>query len=187
MSNNDIESHLVENRVFKPLKEFSGNARIRTMAEYEEKWKESVKAPETFWAVEAAELHWQRKWTKVLEWKEPHAKWFLGGRINVSENCIDRHLSGSRRNKAAIIFEGEPGEKRILTYQQLFRDVCRFANVLKRNKIKKGDCVLIYMPMIPEATIAMLMEQIGQRDVQRRATVLPARLVVRGSARLPVA
>ena len=156
MSKNDIESHLVENRVFKPSKEFSKNARIRTMAEYEEKWKKSIKDPEQFWAAEASELHWQKKWTTVLEWKEPHAKWFLGGRINVSENCVDRHLLGSRRNKAAIIFEGEPGEKRILTYQQLYRDVCRFANVLKRNKIKKGDCVLIYMPMIPEATIAML-------------------------------
>jgi len=156
MISNNIESHLIENRVFKPSEQFSKIARIRTLAEYKAKWKESVKDPEKFWADEASELLWQKKWTKVMEWKLPHAKWFLGGRLNVSENCIDRHLSGPRRNKAAIIFEGEPGEKRILTYQQLYRDVCRFANVLKRNKVKKGDRVLIYMPMIPEAAIAML-------------------------------
>ena len=156
MASNNIESHLIENRVFQPSAKFSDNAQIGSMAEYHAKWKKSVKDPEAFWAGEAAELRWQRKWTKVLDWKQPDAKWFLHGRINLSENCIDRHLSGPRRNKAAIIFEGEPGEKRTITYQQLYRDVCRFANVLKRNKVKKGDRVLIYMPMIPEAAIAML-------------------------------
>ena len=151
-----IESHLIENRVFKPNTGFARGARIQSMAEYEAKWKESVKHPEMFWAAEASELHWQKPWSKVLEWKEPFAEWFVGGKINLSENCVDRHLSGPRRNKAAIVFEGEPGEKRIITYQQLYRDVCRFANVLKRNKIGKNDRVLIYMPMIPEAAIAML-------------------------------
>src|SRR5207344_3095270 len=105
---------------------------------------------------EAAELAWNKKWTKVLAWKEPYAQWFVGGKLNVSENCLDRHVATDRKNKAALIWEGEPGEKRVLTYQQLHREVCKFANVLKRNKIKKGDRVIIYMPMIPEAAIAML-------------------------------
>jgi len=155
MSQN-IESHLVENRVFKPAVKFSESSRIKSLEEYKKLHRESLKNPEKFWAREASELLWRKKWTKVLDWKEPFAKWFVGGKLNISENCVDRHLQGARRNKAAIIWEGEPGEKRVLTYQQLHRDVCRFANILKRNKIKKGDCVLIYMPMIPEAAIAML-------------------------------
>jgi acetyl-CoA synthetase len=155
MSQN-IESHLVENRVFKPSKPFSKAARITSLEEYKKLHRESLANPEKFWAREASELVWRKKWTKVLDWKEPFAKWFVGGKLNISENCVDRHLTGARRNKAAIIWEGEPGEKRVLTYQQLHRDVCRFANVLKRNKIKKGDRVLIYMPMIPEAAVAML-------------------------------
>jgi acetyl-CoA synthetase len=155
MSNN-IESHLIENRVFTPAKEFSDKARIQSMAQYRAMWEESIKNPDEFWAREASELQWNTKWNKVLEWNEPYAEWFVGGKLNVSENCLDRHLDGPRRNKAAIIWEGEPGEKRVLTYQQLHREVCRFANVLKRNKIEKGDRVIIYMPMIPEAAIAML-------------------------------
>ena len=155
MSKN-IESHLVENRLFKPSKEFSKKARIQSMAQYRAMWEESVKKPEKFWAREAAELTWNKKWTKVLDWKVPFAKWFTGGKLNVAENCLDRHLGTVRQNKAAIIWEGEPGEKRVITYQQLHREVCRFANVLKRNKIKKGERVIIYMPMIPEAAIAML-------------------------------
>ncbi|HEX8313138.1 MAG TPA: acetate--CoA ligase [Chthoniobacteraceae bacterium] len=153
---NDIESHLIENRVFKPSKAFAKKARIQSLAQYREMWEESVKKPDKFWAREAGELKWQQKWTKVLEWVEPFAKWFVGGQINVSENCLDRHLGTPRQNKAALIWEGEPGEKRTLTYQQLHREVCRFANVLKRNRVKKGDRVIIYMPMIPEAAIAML-------------------------------
>src|SRR5215210_2382935 len=155
MSQN-IESHLVEKRVFKPAKAFSKRARITSMADYEARYRESMEKPDKFWAREASELAWQTKWTKVLEWKLPFAKWFIGGKLNVSENCLDRHLDSARRNKAALIFEGEPGEKRTLTFQQLHFEVCRFANVLKRNKIKKGDRVIIYMPMIPEAAIAML-------------------------------
>ena len=119
-------------------------------------YRESISRPEKFWAREASELVWQKRWKKVLEWKAPFAKWFLGGKLNLSENCLDRHLSGPRRNKAAILWEGEPGDKRVLTYQQLHREVCRFANVLKRNKIRKGDRVIIYLPTIPEAAIAML-------------------------------
>ena len=155
MSQN-IESHLVEKRVFKPAKEFVKKARISSMAEYQSLWKESIERPERFFGREAAELVWQKKWTKLLEWKEPVAKWFVGGKLNVAENCLDRHLGTPTQNKAALIWEGEPGEKRTLTYQQLHREVCRFGNVLKRNGVRKGDRVIIYMPMIPEAAVAML-------------------------------
>ena len=151
-----IESSLVENRVFKPAKEFAKKARISSLAQYKAMWEESVKKPEKFFAREAAELFWQKKWTKVLDWKIPYAKWFVGGKLNVSENCLDRHIAGDRKTKAAIIWEGEPGEKRVITYQQLHREVCKFGNVLKRQGVKKGDRVIIYMPMIPEAAVAML-------------------------------
>src|SRR5882757_3833393 len=152
----NIESHLVEKRVFKPAPAFSSKARINTLAQYRRMYRESIQQPAKFWTREAMELVWRAPWKKVLEWKPPFAKWFVGGKLNVSENCLDRHLAGSRRNKAAIIWEGEPGDKRTLTYQQLHREVCRFANVLKRNNIKKGDRVIIYLPNIPEAAIAML-------------------------------
>jgi len=152
----NIESHLVEKRVFKPPRDFAKNARIKSLRQYQRMYRESIRQPAKFWAREASELVWRAKWKKVLEWKAPFAKWFVGGKLNISENCLDRHLTGPRRNKAAIIWEGEPGDKRTLTYQQLYREVCRFANVLKRNKIKKGDRVIIYLPNIPEAAVAML-------------------------------
>src|SRR5438477_9249337 len=152
----NIESHLVEKRVFKPPPAFSSKARIKSLAQYRRMYRESIRQPAKFWTREAKELAWRAPWKKVVEWKPPFAKWFVGGKLNVAENCLDRHLSGPRRNKAAIIWEGEPGDKRILTYQQLHREVCRFANVLKRNKIRKGDRVIIYLPTIPEAAIAML-------------------------------
>ena len=152
----NIESHLVETRIFKPAAAFAKKARIGSMAEYKQMHAESIAKPDKFWAREAKELQWQKKWDKVLDWKIPYAKWFVGGKINASENCLDRHLATPRANKAAIIWEGEPGEKRVLTYRQLHREVCKFANVLKRNGVKKGDRVLIYMPLIPEASIAML-------------------------------
>jgi acetyl-CoA synthetase len=155
MSSN-IESLQTEKRVFKPGKDFSRKARVQSLAQYRELWEESVKRPDKFWAREAAELTWQKKWTRVLDWKLPFAKWFVGGKLNISENCLDRHLGTPRQNKAALIWEGEPGEKRVLTYQQLHREVCKFSNVLKRNKLKRGDRVIIYMPMIPEAAVAML-------------------------------
>jgi acetyl-CoA synthetase len=152
----NIESHLKEKRVFKPPKEFAKNARIKSLDQYRRMYRESIKRPEKFWPREADELLWRKRWSKVLEWKAPFAKWFIGGKLNLSENCLDRHLLTHRRNKAAIIWEGEPGEKRTLTFQQLHREVCRFANILKRNKIDKGDRVIIYLPNIPEAAIAML-------------------------------
>jgi acetyl-CoA synthetase len=147
---------LTENRVFKPSADFAKKARIGSMAQYRKLHEESIRHPDRFFGREAQELAWQKKWSKVLDWKVPNAKWFVGGKLNVSENCLDRHLNGPRKTKAALIWEGEPGEKRVLTYQQLHREVCRFANVLKRNGVKKGDRVIIYMPMIPEAAIAML-------------------------------
>ena len=156
MSSKNIESHLVEKRVFKPSKQFSKKARIGSMSAYKKLWEESIKRPDKFWAREAAELCWQEPWKKVLEWKAPFAKWFIKGKLNVSENCLDRHLGTARQNKAALLWEGELGEKRTLTYQQLHREVCRFANVLKEHSVKKGDRVIIYMPMVPEAAIAML-------------------------------
>ena len=151
-----IESHLTENRVIKPTKEFSKRARISSLAQYKRIYKESIQSPSKFWSREAKELQWQKKWSKVLQWEPPFAKWFVGGKINASENCLDRHLSGPRKNKAAIIWEGEPGETRTITYAQLHREVCKFANVLKSQGIKKRDRVIIYMPMVPEAAVAML-------------------------------
>jgi len=159
----NFTSVLHEERVFSPSKEFSKKAQIKSLAEYRKLYGESVRSPEKFWAKQAKnELIWFKPWKKVLQWKEPFAKWFVGGQLNVSYNCLDRHLGTARANKAALIWEGEPagpgklGEERTLTYKQLHYEVCQFANVLKRNGIKKGDRVLIYLPMVPEAAIAML-------------------------------
>lgn len=151
-----IESHLNEDRVFKPSKDFAKKARIKSMSQYKRMHKESIEKPHLFWAREAKELSWQKKWTKVLDWKAPYAKWFVGGKLNVCENCVDRHLHEGRANKAAIIWEGEPGESKTLTFRQLHREVCNFANVLLAQGVKSKDRVLIYMPMVPEAAIAML-------------------------------
>src|SRR5579871_963325 len=152
-----------ETRVFPPPKGFSAGAHIKSFAHYRKLYAESIKAPEKFWGKQAkAELAWFKPWKKVLQWKAPFSKWFIGGKLNVSYNCLDRHLDTATANKAAIIWEGEPagagkvGEERTLTYKQLHREVCRFANVLKRNGCKKGDRVIIYLPMVPEAAIAML-------------------------------
>ena len=155
-SASSAKSAITETRVFKPDAAFAKKARISSMAQYKKMYDESIHHPDKFFGREAKELLWQKPFTKVLEWKCPNSKWFIGGKLNVSENCLDRHITGDRKTKAAIIWEGEPGEKRVLTYQQLHREVCRFANVLKRNGTKKGDRVIIYMPMIPEAAIAML-------------------------------
>ncbi|MBV9673675.1 MAG: acetate--CoA ligase, partial [Verrucomicrobia bacterium] len=127
------------------------------LEQYRKLYAESINDPESFWAGRAQEiLTWRQPWTKVLDWRPPFAKWFVGGKLNVSENCLDRHVAGSNRNKAALIWEGEPGDQRTLTYQQLHREVCKFANVLKRNKVRLGDRVIVYLPMCPEAAIAML-------------------------------
>ncbi len=151
-----IESVLTESRMFPPPKEFAASAHIRSMEEYERLYAETESDPEAFWARAADQLHWFRRWDKVLQWDLPHAKWFIGGKLNVSDNCLDRHLSTWRRNKAAIIWEGEPGDQRTLTYQQLHTEVCRFANVLKRAGVQTGDRVALYMPMVPELAVAML-------------------------------
>ena len=155
----DIESLLKETRRFKPDPAFAreANWNKKTVAEHR---KQADKNPEKYWAARAKEnITWFTPWKKVLDWKPPFAKWFVGGKLNVSYNCLDRHLEedgGARRNKAAIIWEGEPGDTRVITYAELHREVCKFANVLKTQGIKKGDRVVLYMPMIPELAIAML-------------------------------
>lgn len=148
----NIEGLLQEQRVFSPPPEFVRQANVKDESVY----TEAARDREGFWARQAERLDWFRRWDKVLEWKPPFAKWFVGGKLNVTYNCVDRHLSTWRRNKAALIWEGENGEERVLTYRDLYREVCRFANVLKSLGVKKGDRVTIYLPMIPEAAIAML-------------------------------
>jgi len=143
---------LREDRNFPPPDTFRAGAVARDEHIYEDAGKD----PEAFWARLAGELEWSRPWTKVLDWQPPHAKWFVGGQLNASVNCVDRHVRNGRRNKAAIIWEGEPGDKRTLTYFDLQREVAKFANVLKTLGTKKGDRVAIYMPLVPELAIAML-------------------------------
>ncbi|MBK9215158.1 MAG: acetate--CoA ligase [Chloracidobacterium sp.] len=153
---NTIESVLTEDRVFEPPPEFAQSAHMRSFEEYLLAYADAAKDVPGFWAKQAESLDWFRRWDTVLEWFEPHAKWFVGGRINISHNCLDRHLNTWRKNKAAFIWEGEPGEQRTLTYLQLHREVCRFANVLKKLGVKTGDRVALYMPLVPELAIAML-------------------------------
>jgi acetyl-CoA synthetase len=159
----NITSLSQEARVFPPSKDFSSRAHIKSLAHYRKLYGESIRCPEKFWAKQAKnELIWFKPWKKVLQWKVPNAKWFIGGKLNVSFNCLDKWLGTPTANRAALIWEGEPatdgkpGEERVLTYKQLHREVCRFANVLKRNGIRRGDRVIIYLPMLPEAAIAML-------------------------------
>jgi acetyl-CoA synthetase len=151
-----IDSVLTENRSFDSPEEFRSRAHIRSMEEYERLYREAEADPEKFWGGVARELHWFKPWDKVLEWNCPWSKWFSGGRINLSYNCLDRHVAGPRRNKAAIVWEGEPGEIQTLTYQQLLTEVSKFANVLKSLGVKQGDRVAIYMGMCPALPIAML-------------------------------
>jgi acetyl-CoA synthetase len=157
MSEATIESILQEKRLFSPPAEFSQKAHIKSLEDYQQLYETAKADPQKFWAdLAEQELHWFQKWETVLDWQPPFAKWFVGGKINISYNCLDRHLTTWRRNKAALIWEGEPGDSRTLTYAQLHREVCQFANVLKQLGVQKGDRVGIYMPMIPEAAIAML-------------------------------
>ena len=151
-----IDSTLSETRKFPPPAEFSARAWVKSREEYEALYKRADADPETFWAECARNLHWFKPFGKTLEWNFPFAKWFLGGTINASYNCLDRHLEGPRRNKAALIWEGEPGDSRVLTYQMLADEVARCANALKSLGVKDGDRVAIYMPLVPEAAIAML-------------------------------
>ncbi|MBI5236906.1 MAG: acetate--CoA ligase [Deltaproteobacteria bacterium] len=147
-----------EHRVFPPPDEYRKNSYIKGFEEYERLYKESINDPEGFWARMAGMLVWEKIWDKVLEWdfKKPYIKWFLNGRLNASYNCLDAHLNSWKRNKAAIIWEGDDGSYRTFTYQQLWREVNTFANVLKRNGVKKGDRLTVYLPMIPELPIALL-------------------------------
>ena len=156
LANQDIDSTLRENRVFPPPAEFSAKAYIKSLAEYEALYKRSIDDPEGFWAEAARELDWFKPWDKVLDWNLPWAKWFVGGKMNLSYNCVDRHAKGARREKTALIWEGEPGEIRRLTYGELYVEVQKFANALKGLGIKKGDRVAIYMGMTPELAIALL-------------------------------
>ena len=157
MSESNIESILNEERSFSPDAEFANQAYVRNLREYEQLYSKAAANPERFWAELAEqELHWFQKWETVLDWQPPNAKWFVGGKLNISYNCLDRHLTTWRRNKAAIIWEGEPGDSRTITYGELHREVCLFANTMKQLGVTKGDRVAIYMPMIPEAAIAML-------------------------------
>jgi acetyl-CoA synthetase len=157
MSEATIESILHEERLLQPPAEFSQNAHIKSLEDYKQLYERAKADPQKFWAELAEqELHWFQKWDTVLDWQPPNAKWFVGGKTNISYNCLDRHLTTWRKNKAALIWEGEPGDSRTLTYAQLHREVCQFANVLKQLGVQKGDRVGIYMPMIPEAAIAML-------------------------------
>ncbi len=147
---------LKEDRLFPPSQEFTSQARIGSLAEYQRLWNEAATDPAAFWGKLAAELHWFRPFTDVLQWREPFVEWFSGGRTNVAYNCLDIHLVGPRRNKAALVWEGEPGDTRVMTYQMLHTEVCKFANVLKSLGIRQGDVVSIYLPMVPEAVVAML-------------------------------
>lgn len=150
-----ITSVLKENRVFHPPEAFSRTANI-SATERDRLAEWAKRDPDGFWAEQAKTLHWFKPWTQVLDWSNaPHARWFVGGQLNVSDNCLDRHLA-TRGNKAAILWEGEPGDTRTLTYQQLHREVCQFANALKSLGVGKGDRVTIYMPLVPEAAVAML-------------------------------
>src|SRR3974390_97636 len=147
-----IDVLLSEKRSFAPSKAFAAKANAKSQAIY----AKGEKHFEQFWADFARELDWNRPWKKVLDWKPPHAKWFVGGKLNASVNCLDRHIDGVRRTKAALVWEGEPGDRRTLPHRELYIEVNKFANVLKKLGIRRGDRVTIYLGMIPELPIAML-------------------------------
>src|SRR3984957_12162158 len=148
----ECDDLLKEDRSFPPTPEFRARAHVST----DQIYADAERDPEAFWARFAAELEWSTPWSRVLDWQPPNAKWFVGGKINAAANCLDRHVRGPRRNKAALIWEGEPGDRRTLTYFDLFREVSQFANVLKSLGVKKGDRVAIYLPLIPELVVALL-------------------------------
>jgi acetyl-CoA synthetase len=155
-ANTNLDSSLRENRVIPPPAEFAAKAHVKSLAQYEEMYRRSVERPEEFWAEAAGELEWFAPWTKVLEGEAQQAKWFVGGKLNLSHNCVDRHALGARKDKVALLWEGEPGEVRKITYGELHGQVQRFANVLKGLGIKRGDRVAVYMGMCPELAIALL-------------------------------
>lgn len=162
-SSTGIESAMQEHRLFPPPPAFARHARISSMEEYRRLYRESIDSPELFWSKIAGQLSWSKKWDKVLDWQTPDAKWFVGGKTNLAVNCLDVHLAAGRGDKTAILWEGEPetgpgvgGEVRRITYRQLHELVCTFANGLRKLGVKKGDRVTVYMPMVPEAAVAML-------------------------------
>src|SRR5882762_5960847 len=156
LSENNLDSLLREDRVFPPPAEFAARAHVRSLEEYERMYKRSIESPDEFWAEAAKELDWFAPWTRVLDGTGPHAKWFVGGKLNLCYNSVDRHATGARRDKVALLWEGEPGEVRKLTYGELHVQVQRFANVLKGLGVKRGDRVAVYMGMSPELAIALL-------------------------------
>jgi acetyl-CoA synthetase len=147
-----IDTLLDENRTFAPPAAFRRAAHVRSRRPYQEAERDRLR----FWERQAKELDWFRPWRTVLQWRPPHAKWFVGGKLNASVNCLDRHVATARRNKVALLWEGEPGDRRAITYWELYRDVNRFASALKGLGVRRGDRVAIYLPMIPEAVVAML-------------------------------
>src|SRR6185369_14919392 len=151
-----IDSVLQEARRFEPPAEFRQQCHIKSQEDYERLYKEAAENPDRFWGNVAKDLHWFKPWTKVLEWNLPWAKWFVGGETNISYNCLDRNVKNGKAKKTALIWEGEPGEIRTYTYQQLLNEVSKCANALKSLGIKKGDRVAIYMGMSPELPIALL-------------------------------
>ncbi|HUA86160.1 MAG TPA: acetate--CoA ligase [Bryobacteraceae bacterium] len=147
----------MSNSLYPPPKEFVRKAHVQGMEGYRELYARAQQDPETFWGeIAEREIHWFEKWSRVLEWNPPFAKWFVGAKTNVSYNCLDRHLATHRKNKAAILWEGEPGDTRTITYQELHRLVVRFASLLKSRGYHTGDRAILYMPMVPELPIAML-------------------------------
>src|SRR6266550_702658 len=154
----NIMSAQQENRLFPPPASFSATAHLKSRAQYDRLYRQSIDDPQTFWGQQAEALHWFKKWDKVLEWDCPHAKWFVGGKTNLSYNCLDRQIEQGRGDKTAILWEGEPissggtsGEIRRISYIELRNEVCKLANGLKSLGVKRGDRVTIYMPMVPEA------------------------------------
>src|SRR5512136_1123073 len=158
MGQKTLSSMMHEKRVFYPPEELSTKAYIKSLEEYKKIYQRSLDDPEAFWGEAARQLDWYKKWDKVLieDFAEARHEWFVGGKLNVSYNCLDRNLKTWRKNKAALMWEGDTGETKTLTYQELYHNVCKFANVLKKHGIKKGDRVSIYMPMVLELPIAML-------------------------------
>ena len=153
----EIDSVMVEQRLFPPSAEFSSQARIKSQQEYQQLYDRAADDPETFWAEQAREhLHWFEPFTQTLDWQAPFARWFVGGTTNASYNCLDAHIEAGLADRTAILWEGEPGDSRSLTYKELHQEVCKFANVLKSQGVQTGDVVSIYMPMTPELAIAML-------------------------------
>ena len=152
-----INTVMQEDRLFSPPADFAERAHIGSLEQYQNLWNEAQGDIEAFWgSLAKEELHWFEPFEQILDWQPPLAKWFVGGKTNVSHNCLDVHLDTDKRDKTAILWEGEPGDTRSLTYAELHREVCKFANVLRQRGIQPGDVVSIYMPMVPELAIAML-------------------------------